>query len=148
MGWIGFSNSQAFVQSNLAPGADTDGDGIPDAWLTDHGLNATNSAGAATPGGGATFGEAYLHDIDPTLPAPAGFNAIVESERTVGSGVQLHVDPSSTGRVYDIFWRTNLLDASEWTGLNLNLPGNGGNLVLSVTNSTDQRYYRTGVKLP
>ncbi|HEX8500818.1 MAG TPA: pectinesterase family protein, partial [Pyrinomonadaceae bacterium] len=55
----------------LDPGpapTDTDGDGIPDEWETNHGLNPTDAAdGAAVVEGGYTNLEFYLNDL---VPAP------------------------------------------------------------------------------
>jgi len=43
-GWISLSNAVAYVQTDvLAPGVDTDRDGIPDAWEYDHFGNLTTA---------------------------------------------------------------------------------------------------------
>jgi IPT/TIG domain len=67
------------LASGTAP-TDTDGDGIPDAWETSHGLNPKNSAdGAQTAANGYTNLEKYLNELAgdtapvgdlPTLAAP------------------------------------------------------------------------------
>lgn len=47
-GWISLSNVVAYVQTDtIAPGADTDGDGIPDAWELQHFGNLTTANGTS-----------------------------------------------------------------------------------------------------
>ncbi len=87
-GWISLSNAVAHVQTDtIAPGADTDGDGMADAWE----LTYTNSLGAFTAvtdsdGDGAADAKEYLGDTSPLDPndrlvitsaafAPGGTNA-------------------------------------------------------------------------
>ncbi len=67
VGWISLSNAQAFVQSTLAPGPDTDGDGIPDAWEQWRVGNLTTlSNGVAdAEADGVTDLSEYLADTDP-----------------------------------------------------------------------------------
>lgn len=126
---------------------DLNDDGIPDAWLSGHGLSPTNSASDQIPGGGATFWDAFVHDVDPGNP-PAGFNQIQETAPAPGAALGLLVSPTSTGRLYDVYWRADLLDSNAWVGMNLDVPGNGGPLTLTITNAASQMHYRTGAKLP
>jgi hypothetical protein len=87
-GWISLSNAVAHVQTDtIAPGADTDGDGIADAWE----LSYTNSLGGFTAvtdsdGDGVPDAQEYLADTNPLDPndllrithavfAPGGTNA-------------------------------------------------------------------------
>lgn len=125
---------------------DLNSDGIPDAWLAGFGFSPTNEASAIVPGQDFTFMDAFLYDIDPGNP-PANFNRIEETAPAVGNSMALTVNPSSTGRVYDVYWRTDL-GGTNWTSFGLNVPGTGGEVTLTVTNDPPLRFYRTGVKLP
>ncbi|MCX8089472.1 MAG: hypothetical protein N3I86_00835 [Verrucomicrobiae bacterium] len=66
-GWISLSNAQAHVQTAyLAPGADTDGDGIADAWeRTYTNTLAAFTATTDTDRDGATDRQEYLADTNP-----------------------------------------------------------------------------------
>lgn len=70
-GWISLSNSTAFVQTDaIASGADSDSDGIPDAWE----LGYTNTLGAFSAstdsdGDGVPDSDEYLAGTSPTDPA-------------------------------------------------------------------------------
>ena len=66
-----------------------------------------------------------------------------------GAGtLQMTIDPTSTGRVYDAYWKSNLLDNSAWQPYGLSVTGNGGTVTLIVTNPPPVLNYRTGVRLP
>ena len=69
-GWISLSNAVAFVQTDtVAPGADTDGDGITDAWeLTHTNTLTTLTATGDTDGDGMTDLQEYLADTHPLDP--------------------------------------------------------------------------------
>ncbi len=127
-------------------GGDMNSDGIPDEWFAGFGLSPTNSATNNVPDHDYTFMDAYIHDINPTNP-PANFNEVQQMEPGSASTMDMSINPSSTGRLYDIYWRTDL-DATNWTGFGLNVPGTGGEVTLTVTNEPAIRFYRTGVKLP
>jgi hypothetical protein len=66
-GWISLSNAFAFVQTDtIAPGVDTDGDGIADAWeLLHFGNLTTANATSNFDGDPATDLQEYLADTDP-----------------------------------------------------------------------------------
>ena len=100
-------------------------------------------------GDGISNWEEYLFDTNPTNGASYNFNSALMGNAS-GNTMGLQVaEPTSTGRLYDIFWSTNLA-GNEWWPMNLNVPGRAdqGPVSLSVTNDVDLRYYRTGVKLP
>ena len=58
------------------------------------------------------------------------------------------IEPTSTARVYDVFWRTNLIpESTPWNPYNFNTTGNSAALNFIVTNELDLKFYRTGVKI-
>ncbi|MCP5489360.1 MAG: S8 family serine peptidase [Verrucomicrobia bacterium] len=138
----------ASVVTAASDDGDINDDGIPDAWLSGHGFSPTNAAGDLIPGGGATFWDTYVYDVDPGNP-PAGFDRIQGVGPNSAIGIDLMIPQSSTGRLYDIYGQADLLGSNGWVGLSLDIPGNGGPLTLTVTNNASSQYhYRTGAKLP
>ena len=84
----------------------------------------------------------YVADTDPQDSAsyfPNATNATLQS---------LVVLQTSTGRTYDVFWKSNLVSTSAWIATGLNQLGTGSNLTLVVTNVPEANHYRTGVRLP
>jgi hypothetical protein len=65
IGWIGLSNAQAFVRSTVSPGADTDGDGIPDPWEMQYAGNKTALGNGDYDGDGVPDADEYVADTDP-----------------------------------------------------------------------------------
>jgi hypothetical protein len=108
--------------------------------------NSSFTADHATPDGDAWNNrDEYVSDTDPKDNASGFPNAT----NTSGQAVQTFtVSPTSTGRLYDIFWKTNLSDGAGWTAVGLNQAGSGAGLVLTVTNQVEANFYRTGVTLP
>jgi hypothetical protein len=65
--------------------------------------------------------------------------------------MQLTVEaPTTNSRIYDVWYRTNLLQGAGWLPMGLNITGaqNGASINLTVTNVPGERHYRTGVRLP
>lgn len=142
-----FNGWSLLIEVQLPDNPDLNNDGIPDSWFNRYGLSYTNNADARLPSG-ATYREMYLYDINPTNALPANFNRTVPTATNAAGPVTVFViAPSSTGRIYDVFGATNLLN-TNWSGFGLNIRGNGGTLNLVVTNQPSERFYRTGVKLP
>jgi hypothetical protein len=144
------TNDTAVIVREPGAGGDSNGDGVPDWWYEQYGLNpATPGLGGQNADGDTlTNWEEYLFDTNPTNAASYNLNAIT----AIGDeGGALIIDaPTSTGRLYDVYWSTSLLHGSGWTPYGLDVPGNptNGALSLPVPNTPAVLYYRTGVKLP
>jgi len=70
-GWISLSNAFASVKTDFCvPGADTDGDGIPDAWELQYAGNLTvlSGAGHDQDGDGVSDVNEHLADTNPMDP--------------------------------------------------------------------------------
>ena len=130
-----------------AGGGDSDVDGISDAWELFYFGTLTNEWSGDVDGDGSPNGEEYVSDSVPTNNASYFQD---QTNATLGAGTTLNmaINPSSTGRVYDAYWKTNLLDSSEWQAYGLSVTGNGGQIILTVTNAQPVRHHRSGVKLP
>ena len=132
-----------------ASNADSNGDGIPDAWYQQHGLDHAipNMAASNIPNRDLTYREAYLYDLNPTNPPGQNPNLV---RPVAGPGVmQLRIEPSSANRRYDVFWTTSLV-GEAWTPMGYNVPGHADQapVDLVVTNTGELRFYRTGARLP
>ena len=79
-GWISLSNAFACVQTDtIQSGADSDGDGIPDAWEIKHAGNLTTlSHNGDADGDGISDYQEYLADTDP-LDAASKFRIVAKS---------------------------------------------------------------------
>jgi subtilisin-like proprotein convertase family protein len=130
-----------------APGGDINGDGIPDSWFDGYGLSPTNTYDMEIPVGGATYLEAYVYDIDPTVALPDQFNRVQQPEPGADNTWQLTINPSSSARIYDVYWNEDLI-GTNWVPFNLDVPGTGSPMILTITNEVPIRFYRTGAKLP
>jgi hypothetical protein len=147
-GNIGFNAVTLTPYTVVLPSGDFDGDAIPDAWEQQYGLSAvaSNAPAADQDADGQTDREEYFADTHPTN----GSSFFPPLTNLAASGVSaVSVTPTSTGRVYDLLWKTNLLpDSLLWNPYGLNQPGTGSNLLLTVTNTADGVYLRSGVTLP
>jgi hypothetical protein len=136
-GWISLSNAQAVVQTaTIAPGTDSDGDGIADAWeLTWFGNLTTANASSDFDHDGMTDKQEYLAG---TNPLDANDNLrITHIERGVPPHSPTYVIVQWTSeptRFYTVQRRTTLDPADSWleiftstspgvTGLGLNQVG-------------------------
>ncbi|MBU0677578.1 MAG: alpha amylase C-terminal domain-containing protein [Verrucomicrobia bacterium] len=126
---------------------DTDSDGIDDDWENDHGLNVgTNDAALNPDSDSFDNGDEFILDSDP-FASNAVFTTTIE-DVLPNEVVRIIAGPSTTNsRLYDVYWCTNLMDAA-WLPRNIVTPGNGGNLMLTITNDRPAVYYRAGVRRP
>jgi hypothetical protein len=130
---------------------DTDGDGMSDEYeLTIFGdATSSNDWTGDLDGDGYINGEEFLADTDADNIADF-YENMITNPPVVGAVMNLLAGPpTSTNRLYDAYWTTNLLDSSGWNGIGLNVEGDpaGGAVTLTVTNDAEGRFYRTGVKL-
>lgn len=143
----GQTNSVVTNSTVIVVPYDFDADGIDDAWEWTKFTSLTNNALDDADADSKNNKYEYITDTDPK-------NALSFYENTITSAVGTAVmnitagPPTSSDRVYDLIWTTNLVGNITWTRLGLNKPGTGGAVVLSVTNSGSTGYYRTMVTFP
>jgi hypothetical protein len=137
-------NQDYFYLHHWTPGGLVDG--IPLSWWQKYGLAVTNKAAADNDGDGYNNMEEYLADTSPTNPASYFQNPT----NLAGTGVmQISIPQTSTGRVYDAFFKANLIpEGADWIAEGLNTTGSGSSITLTVTNIGTKGFYRTGVRLP
>ncbi len=143
-GWLSLSNTVALVQTaSLAPGADSDGDGIADAWE----LTYTNTLSAFTGTSdtdhdGMTDLQEYLADTNPFDPRD---NLRVTALERFGD-YSLMEWTSKPTRLYSVQLRDDLSPASLWLDyFTLPLPGMGA---AGFYQAGGQGYYRVRAHLP
>lgn len=143
------SNGYVQVGEPEPPDLDGDGDGLPDWWETLRGLNPAESNSPTANADEDEFKdwEEYIADTNPTNPL-SSFPAVGLAPAPAGR-LTLVIDPTSTARVYEVRWTTNLLASPQsWPLYAPAKPGTGTNVMFSVTNDAPGRIYRTGVRLP
>ncbi|MCE9616402.1 MAG: hypothetical protein K8T26_19185 [Lentisphaerae bacterium] len=127
--------------------ADSDGDGMPDAWEYAHQLGPNNGADADAHGDadGMNNSDEFIADTDPTNAA----SVFQIRDATQAASSNLISFPSSTQRVYVLQATTNFPDGA-WTDVPGAgpVPGNGGTRTLADGETSPARYYRVDVSLP
>jgi Bacterial TSP3 repeat len=127
VGWISLSNAVAFVQTDIiASGADTDGDGLPDAWEYQHFGNLSATPNADPDGDGMTNLQEYLADTD---PLNASDNLRITSFNTTLTPAFRQMNLTWTSkptRCYFIQKQANLDPASLWLDCGLGAIASGG----------------------
>lgn len=121
-----------------APGfSDTDSDGLPDDWELQYFGGITNVVPSAMAANGInTIYETYVARLNPTNP---------DSRFTVSNDWNsLHWNAVS-GRVYSVYWTTNLLNGFQPLETNILWPQNSW--TGQVENSQDAGFYRVQVRL-
>jgi len=126
--------------------ADSDGDGMPDGWENDSGLNAASSNGPSANADSDPFTdlEEYIADTQPTNAT----SYFAVTDVTHDSPIAVHFS-SSTNRLYTLKCCSNIL-ATNWIPVPGRGPreGVGGPDLMIDTNSADKSFYRLHVELP
>lgn len=129
---------------------DQDGDGILDLWEIRYFDEITDcDASADDDGDERSNGDEFIADSVPTNGASYFRDRIALMRGTHVSEVCVD-EPTTNTRVYDAFWKTNVLGEGPWVPCGLDVPGAdaGTNLWLSVTNEAEKVFYRAGVRVP
>ena len=133
-------------------GGDTDRDSIPNEWEISHFGSFTGAVASANPDGDWMDNlQEYVADTLPNNAASRLTNVVsVVDGSPVGAIDLLSPAPTSAGRLYDVWWTTNLLGPVVWKPVGLDVPGRAdrASVSLRVTNSLPGAFYRTGVKVP
>lgn len=148
-GWISLSNSFAFVQTGvIANGADTDGDGIADAWERQKFSNLTTAnATSDFDHDGASDKAEYLAD---TNPNDANSKLVITTFATPRGGTFPTLTWNSTlSRQYRIEKTLNLSTA-PWldSGLGLISPDSGTTTRSFADTNAPVRFYRVNAVKP
>jgi hypothetical protein len=127
--------------------ADRDGDGLPDAWEEAYFGNPTGAtASVDSDGDGWANRDEFAADTQPTNQA-SFFPALTNANG--GRVMTLILNPTSTGRLYDVLWSTNLEGGTaSWQTFDLVRTGTGNAVTFSVTNDQPLIFLRTRVRLP
>ena len=134
IGWINLGNSTfAVVVDSIFSGADTDGDGIPDAWELMYAGNLSKlTATGDADGDGATDLEEYLADTNPLDPTDSleivGMTLSADHSQATVSW------KSKPTRLYQIERRPDLSPNAAWVDVGLGLQSPDANA--SVTTRT------------
>lgn len=142
-----FNDTSFVYRVNFASAVDSDGDGLDDAWEYYYGLNPLLAGDAALD----LDGDAVLNReefIAGTRPVDiSGYLSIAAHTVNTTNGTDVSWS-GVTGRYYQVFYSTNLLDSPAFFALPpfSNLTGSG-TLTITDTNASEQRAYRIGVSL-
>ena len=120
--------------------------GIPHTWLTQYGI--TNKTDGVETNDADYDGlnnlHEYIADTNPTNDA----SVLPSLGIAQGASIDLTINPTSAGRDYGIYSKTNLLDAGDWSH-ETNSTGNGGSLTFSMNDAAgDKKFYRYRISKP
>jgi hypothetical protein len=150
-GWISLSNQFAFVQTDtIRMGADSDSDGIADAWEFLHFVNLSTANGTTdSDGDGFADLSEYLADTDP-VDASSNLRVTHYLPEPGGSSAKMQWSSVAT-RHYRVQKRTELNSGFVWSdaGLGLILPDAGSATTRDVIDSiSSQRFFRVEAVRP
>jgi parallel beta-helix repeat protein len=124
------------------PVSDSDSDGIPDDWETQYFGGVTNANPNALAANGVnTIYETYIAGLNPTNPASV---FLISDFRPLTSASTLQWQ-SASGRVYSVYWTTNLL--SGFQPLETNIVWPQSNWTDMVHGAQDDGFYKIKVQL-
>ncbi len=126
----------AYEYQDIIGLADSDGDGIPDDWERQHGGNQNPNRTCSN--GVNKVREAYIAGLNPNDPDSEFLTTILP-----GSILQWH--PCSSGRVYSVWWSTNLLE--NFQPLETNIPWTVNSFTDSVHDVHGQLFYKIDVEI-
>jgi hypothetical protein len=133
--------TQAYNVTVAVPSAisDADGNGIPDAWelLYFSGIGATSSAICSN--GFNTVSQAYIAGLNPNDPQS---RFMITNFRSLSEGKAFDWNTVS-GRIYSVYWTTNLLNAFQ--PLETNIPWTRCSFTNSAT--VPQGFYKVNVQM-
>ncbi len=128
---------ETFFVTGVAP--DTDGDGLPDWWESEHFGGPTNAHAAALASNEwNTLLETYIAGLDP-LSTDSYWRIMFTGDE------ELEL-PSVPGRLYRV--EAHSVTDEVWNVVISNRPGTGAPLTFSVTNDASSLWYRGRVNLP
>jgi hypothetical protein len=138
------------TNSIVVPGPSTS-QGVPQAWLSQYYPGTTDFEGAATNDtdqDGRQAWEEYFADTSPTNAA-SYFPPIALTNAPLGA-ISAVIDPTSTARLYEVQWTTNLVTTPPlWELYGTGMTGTGSRLLFAVgTNAESSGYFRSRVRLP
>jgi len=137
-----------FTYAIIPPGADADGDGMPDGWEWKYSPGLTNiTSSDDNDDDGFTGLAEYIADTDPANDASYFPNAATTN--TMMDSLSAVIKDTSTGRVYGIYANTNLQEIPQsWVLVPPEQTGTASALTLTITNTISSASFRTGVRLP
>jgi Bacterial TSP3 repeat len=148
-GWISLSNAVAYVQTDtIAPGGDSDGDGITDAWeLTYTNTLTAFTAASDTDGDGAPDHKEYLAD---TNPLDANDLLLITSAAFAFGGTNASLTWQSKPTRFYYLEKTPDLAAPAWLDSGLGLIAPDGATTTRAFNDTNApiRFYRVEAVKP
>jgi len=121
-----------------------DGDGIPGWWEIHCGLDPLNpcASSANSDSDWMTDFQEYIADTNPT-------NSASHLPIAAWSDQGILMSNTSTNRVYNLWWSTNLLNEPQAWNLHPDEQlGSGAGIVFTITNDAPAKMFRTGVRLP
>ncbi len=130
-------------------GGDSDRDNLPNEWETTYFGSFTGALAMADfDGDGLNNLQEFIALSVPTN-SQSGFLAEAIQDPVTGLVTMQTPSPTSTGRVYNVWWTSNLLGQTEWHSLGLNVRGdaNSNAVVLQFTNALPTAIYRIGVQV-
>jgi hypothetical protein len=142
-GNFAYATVTVFGVQLVLPSRDSDGDGMPNGFELGYGLNPTNASDAASDGDGDGQNNTDEY-VGGTIPNDG--TSYFDVDRTVFSPARIQFD-ALTGRVYDVFFKTNLTDGTGWQAYSTNIVGTNGTISVTDTNTASVRHFRVRVKM-